>query len=1014
MASFSPAAVCRIADELYGLAAEAEPLPGEYDCNFRLHTPEGTRLLKIVRADDAPETVDFQSAILGHLAPRAEALGVQRQFPTLTGDAVGRLRDGEGRERFVRLLSYLPGRLLAHTRPHSEALLVSLGRRLGELDRALAAFRHPQDSRPLKWNLARAEWIARDLDLLTDPMRRRLVESVLERYLEVAPRLTSVPWGVVHNDANDYNVVVDGFGDDARVVGLIDFGDALWNPRVCNLAIATAYALLDKPDPMAAATAVVRGYHEAVALEEEEVAMLFPLVAMRLAVSVTNSARRIHECPDDPYVVISEAPAWAALERLASVHPRFAHYQLRHTCGFTPVPGAEAVRQWLRDSGEEFGPLVTPPLDEARVHVLDLSVASLELGLPDETATTERFTRHVFDRIHEAGAEVGIGRWNEPRLIYSTPAFATAGNDGDEWRTVHLGLDLFLPAGSDVFAPLPGTVLACRDNAGHLDYGPTIVLEHRGATVAGEPLIFHTLYGHLDRASLALEVGRPVARGERLGAIGPAPENGDWPPHLHFQLITDLLDKGGEFPGVARPRERAVWLDLSPDPNLVARIPAACFPPPAATPEEIATRRRGAIGPSLSLSYRRPLAIVRGRGQYLFDSEGRRYLDGYNNVPHVGHNHPRVVRAAQRQLAVLNTNTRYLHENLVRYAERLTAKLPAPLSVCYFVSSGSEATELALRLARTATGRRDLIVSEGAYHGHTTTLIEVSPYKAEGPGGRGLAEWAHKVPVPDAYRGRFQLDDAATGREQAAPVARVLAELESCGRPPAAFLIESIPSVAGQIVLPEGYLPEVYRLVRAAGGLCIADEVQTGFGRLGSHFWAFEAYGVTPDIVALGKPIGNGFPLGAVVTTPEIAAAFANGMEFFATFGGNPVACAVGLAVLDVLEDEGLQAHAHQLGGHFLAGLRSLQVRHEIVGDVRGRGLFLGIELVTDRATLAPAPRQTSYVVDRLRERGILVGTDGLHHNVIKMRGPLVLDRDDVEFLLANLDEVLGEDGARA
>ncbi|HMQ35351.1 MAG TPA: aminotransferase class III-fold pyridoxal phosphate-dependent enzyme, partial [Chloroflexaceae bacterium] len=451
----------------------------------------------------------------------------------------------------------------------------------------------------------------------------------------------------------------------------------------------------------------------------------------------------------------------------------------------------------------------------------------------------------------------------------------------------------------------------------------------------------------------------------------------------------------------------------SPDPNLILGIPPAGLPAPAPSPEQTLAGRRARIGRNLSLSYRRPLKIVRGWMQYLYDDTGRAFLDVYNNVPHVGHSHPRVVRAAQAQLALLNTNTRYLHDTIVRYAERLTALMPEPLRVCFFVNSASEANELALRLARAHTGRRDMVVLDAAYHGHTTGLIDISPYKFAGPGGGGAPDWVHVAPIPDVYRGPFKGADPDAGRKYAAQVAALVDGLEARGRGLAGFIAESLPSVGGQIVLPPGYLEAVYARVRAAGGVCIADEVQVGFGRLGERFWGFELQGVVPDIVVLGKPIGNGFPLGAVVTSAAIAASFDNGMEFFSTFGGSPVACAAGLAVLDVVRDEGLQERARRVGGRLLAGLRELAARHAVVGDARGAGLFLGLELVRDRASLEPAAAEASYVVNRLRERGVLAGTDGPYHNVLKLRPPMPFDEADADFLTAALDAILGEDFAR-
>ncbi len=423
--------------------------------------------------------------------------------------------------------------------------------------------------------------------------------------------------------------------------------------------------------------------------------------------------------------------------------------------------------------------------------------------------------------------------------------------------------------------------------------------------------------------------------------------------------------------------------------------------------DEILALRDRHIGGSLSVSYRRPLHIVRGERQFLFDTEGRAYLDCVNNVCHVGHCHPRVIEAAGKQMALLNTNTRYLHENIVEYAQRLSATLPGRLEVCFFVCSGSEANELALRLARTATDRRDVVVIDSAYHGNTGALVELSPYKFDGRGGVGKPDYVHVAPAPDLYRGPFRYGDPDAGERYAEGVAAQLTAAAAAGRPAAAFLAESVPGCAGQIVPPEGYLRSAFEHTRAAGAVCVADEVQVGFGRVGTHWWGFDVQGAAPDIVTLGKPIGNGHPLGAVVTTRAIADAFDNGMEYFNTFGGNPVSCAIGLAVLDVIEDEGLMENARVAGERFQAGLRELAASHPIIGDVRGLGLFIGAELVRDPDTLEPATAEASAVVNAMRERGILLSTDGPFDNVIKIKPPLVFTAADADRVVSELDSVL-------
>jgi 4-aminobutyrate aminotransferase-like enzyme len=575
-----------------------------------------------------------------------------------------------------------------------------------------------------------------------------------------------------------------------------------------------------------------------------------------------------------------------------------------------------------------------------------------------------------------------------------------------ESRTLHIGTDLFAPPGTPVFAPLDGLVHSVANNNRHQDYGPTIVVEHRPE---GIPEPFFTLYGHLSLDSIAdLEPGWTVRRGDRIGWIGDSSVNGGWPPHVHFQIISDMLDRKGDFPGVAPPGNRNLWLSLCPDPNLVLRIPESVLCTDRWDSATILGARSTHLSRTLSVSYKRPLHIVRGFMQHLYDADGQRYLDAVNNVPHVGHCHPRVVRA-QLQGCVLNTNTRYLHENLARYAQRLCSRLPEPLRVCFFVNSGSEANDLALRLARTQTKRDDIVVIDGAYHGNLTSLIEISPYNFDGPGGTGAQLHVHKVPTPDTYRGLYREDEPQAADRYADFVDEAIAHAQRRGAGVAAFIAESLMSCAGQIVFPPGYLKSAYSKIRAAGGVCIADEVQVGFGRVGSHFWGFETQGVVPDIVTLGKPIGNGHPLGAVVTTPEIAASFANGMEYFNTFGGNPVSCAVGLAVLDVVEEEGLQWRAQLVGSRLKSGLQNMLDRHRIVGDVRGLGLFLGVELVQACESREPAGQGASYVAERMKEQGVLVSTDGPAHNVLKIKPPLAFSESDVDLFVDTLDKILFE-----
>ncbi|PYU57674.1 MAG: hypothetical protein DMG55_19395 [Acidobacteria bacterium] len=1003
----------RLARELYGLETSARALPGEYDDNFHLTSAAGQAfVLKVMHPAREHSFIDLQCRALTHLAQRAPHLPLPRVKPNRSGALFTSMAAADGSVRLVWLLTFVIGTALAEVCPHTPELFGDLGRFLGEMDAALQSFTHAAAHRELKWDSSRAAWIRDFVKHIADAQRRALVEKFLALYeAEVLPLLTRLRRSVIYGDANDHNVLVSNpWPPPRKVVGVIDFGDMHHGLTVSEPAIAAAYAILGKEEPLPAAAAIVAGYHRAFPLDDLELRVLYALIGARLAVSVTNSAHRKTIKPDDPYVTVSEAPAWEALERLAKIHPRLAHYTFRAACGLPPVPQGEEIKRWLEVHAGSAASILDVDVRTAQCVVFDLSVGSTFLGADPCASETAILSEKIFREMKRAGASVGVGRYDEPRLLYSSSLFGSAGNPTNERRTIHLGIDLFAEQGTILHAPLDGVVHIVANNSSPQDYGPLVILRHE--TSGREE--FFTLYGHLSKDALdSLKVGQRVAGGQAFARVGSAPENGGWTPHLHFQIILDVLELGAEFPGVAYASQRSVWTSLSPNPNLLLGIPAHRFPAKEPAFLETLAARQARLGRNLSVSYQHPLKIVRGWMQYLYDETGRAYLDVYNNVPLVGHSHPRVVQAAQAQLALLNTNTRYLHDNVNRYAERLTELLPDPLRVCFFVNSGSEANELALRLARTHTAKEDFIVLEHAYHGHTSTLVDISPYKFNGPGGSGKKPWVHVAPLADDFRGPYRREDKQAGAKYARDVEEILDRARAEGRGVAAYIAETLPSVGGQIVFPPDYLAEVYRHVRRADAVCIADEVQVGFGRLGTHFWGFETQGVVPDIVVLGKPIGNAFPLAAVVTTPEIANSFNNGMEFFSTFGGNPVACAAGLAVLDVLEEENLRQHALRLGAHLMEGLKSLQVRHALIGDVRGSGLFLGIDFVLDRETREPAPLQASYVVNRLRDGGILTGTDGPHHNVIKLRPPLVFSAVDAELFLKRLDAILQEDAAQ-
>lgn len=544
--------------------------------------------------------------------------------------------------------------------------------------------------------------------------------------------------------------------------------------------------------------------------------------------------------------------------------------------------------------------------------------------------------------------------------------------------TVHLGADVFVPAGTEVRSPLAGTVESVGDD---------------------QLVIVCAIGGQRQRVRLAavrstLAAGDEVAAGEVVASV--ARSDGRMPSHVHIQLaaapgLSGLGD--GEYLGL--------WAELCPDPSSLVGVDVAAEPPPA--PGERQARRELSVGRVQALYYARPPTMVRGWRHLLYDESARPYLDLVNNVAVVGHGHPRIAEAAARQLRLLNTNSRFLYDSISEYAERLVALLPPSLDSVHLVNSGSEAVELALSMARAVSGRSDVIAIEGAYHGWTAAAFELCTNPLDRPDWRDeLSENVRVVDQPNPYRGEFGDD----GRRYATAVE---AACRASRGGIAAFVSEPLLGNQGGVTPATGYLAAAYEAVRRHGGLCIADEVQVSYGRTGSSFWAFEHEGVVPDIVCVAKAAGNGHPLGAVICRRELSDLFARRASFFSTPAGSPVSCAVGIAVLDALRDEGLQANAAAVGAQLRAALAQLAHRHELIGAVHGRGLYLGVELVRDRTSKEPAASEALAICERMRELGVVIQPTGDAANVLKVKPPLCFDAAAAELFVAALDRALGD-----
>lgn len=990
-----------IFEKHWGITAEFTRLDGEYDLNFLARSTAGRGyILKAMRPGCDPQLVDMQIRAFAHVAASSPLSTCPQVITGRSGDALLNLPDETGENRLVWVLSQLPGRCYANIKPKSDALICEVGKTLGRFAKSLADFQHPALERDFKWNLTGAGWVRDALSSIADPKRRGILGSIMEDFAAIEAGLDMMPRQAVHNDANDYNIMVAGeLGEARQVSGLIDLGDMCAAPRICDLAIGAAYIVLDHPRPETALAAFVAGYHSVYPLTAREVDMIWSLLRARLAVSVVNSTLMQLENPDDPYVTISQAPAWRFLES-ARPHVGLLNARLRAACGLPVVDGADRVMTWLDRNRGSFAQVLGEDLSDAPMGSLSVENSTWPQNpfhMPQDEAA------RVGSEFEDRG-RFWLGYYHEPRLIYTAPGFRKGRYEASDRRTVHLAADVFGPAHKPVFAPMRGTVFVAQNRDNAQDYGGTIILRHE--TPTGDA--FFTLYGHLDPEFLGrLKPGDTVEQGQQFCRLGDLTQNGGWAPHLHFQLALSTEGIEADWPGVADPDEMYMWEAICPNPAALLNLSDDKLRYQTVDKEQVLRDRKAHFAGNLSLTYDSPVMLVRGWKHHLFDEWGRPYLDAYNNVPHVGHAHPRIQAVAADQLKRINSNTRYLHPAQTAFAEKILSKLPERFEMCFFVNSGTEANELALRLARAHSGAKGMITPDHGYHGNTTGAIDISAYKFNKPGGVGKADWVELVDVADDYRGRFRRDDPNRARKFADLVDPAIATLQQRGHGIAGFIAETFPSVGGQIIPPVGYLAAVYEKIRAAGGVCIADEVQTGLGRLGEHYFGFEHQAVLPDIVVLGKPIGNGHPLGVLITTREIAESFDNGIEFFSTFGGSTLSCRIGKEVLDIVDDEGLQENARQMGDRLLEGLKRLEAGHDCIGDVRGMGLFLGVELI--RPDGSEATEICSYVKNRMRDHRILIGSEGPKDNILKIRPPLTIDASGVDMIVDVLGDILGE-----
>jgi 4-aminobutyrate aminotransferase-like enzyme/Ser/Thr protein kinase RdoA (MazF antagonist) len=953
------ALAARLARDLFGADGEVSELGSHQDRNFLVRTPDGPRVLKVANRSWGPATLEAQNSALRRIAdvdagfaapvPVAGPDGSDLQLVDVGGDLLP-----------VRLLTFVEGDALSQHEHLAPSVVAGLGRLAALTARALADFDHPGLDRTVQWDLRIAtDVVASLLPALADPGRQALVAdrtaAAGEALALVADELRVQ---AIHGDVTDDNVV--GRPDEAGRVhpdAVIDFGDLVRSWVVAELAVACASVLRHSPDDPWAVLPAVRAFDEVVPLDDADLAALWPLMVLRGAVLVTSGEHQSALDPDNESATGPLESEWRIFHTARSVPFALAEATLRAALGRGPAPRHADALAALADAA----PLLP---DAAAPTTVDLSVTSDALvsgRFLDPRAETE---------LLEAAAGTGSAatRYAEARLT------RTRLDSAEPPATVALGVDLVVPAGAEVCAPWTSTVVASSASTVVLD-GPGGRLTLRG--LAGAPA-----------EGAHLEVGEHVGRvaGGRL--------------HVQLCLEPDL-----EAPAYAAPPEADGWLALCPDPSPLLGTDVRA---PRDDVAELLARRSASFARVQEHYYEEPVRIERGWRHHLVDTDGRAYVDMVNNVAAIGHGHPRLADAVERQLRLLNTNSRFHYGALAELSERVADLCPEGLDTVFLVNSGSEAVDLALRIAQAVTGRLDVVAVREAYHGVTMLSDAVTTSLYDNPTALdSRPDWVHLASAPNSYRGRFRGPDS--GADYALELRELVDRIASEGRPPAAFICEPVFGNAGGVLLPEGYLGAAYDAVRAVGGLCIADEVQVGYGRVGHHWWAHEMHGVRPDIITIAKAMGNGHPLGAVITSREVADAFASQGSFFSSAGGSPVSCVVGITVLDVIEDEQLQRNAAVIGDHLLERFARLQERHPIIGALHGMGLYLGIELVRDRETLEPATAECYAICERLRELGVIVQPTGERANVLKIKPPMCLTRESADFVVDQLDRVLRE-----
>ncbi|TXT03850.1 hypothetical protein VHUM_04327 [Vanrija humicola] len=955
--AITPDDAVRVAHECFGISGSVKELGSNQDRNFLLTPARRDHnvqryLLKFDNAVYPTAEIEAQNAAL--LKLKDAGLAVPSPVASPQGKTLETANVG-GKDARVRLLTFVEGESMAKDGVLAASVIAQLGALAGKVVAVLASLPADGLDRGLQWDLRAALPVIEGyIDDVEASQRSRVLAASKTAWDAVQALAPKLPVQPIHGDITDDNVIGkrDTMGR-VRPTAVIDWGDLSTGWRVAEIAVTVSAVLHHQGAGRAFdALPAIAAFDAAAQMSEEEIDALWPLVILRGAVLVVSGAHQVALEPENEYARERMAAEWKLFEIASALDSRVAAAGIRAALRGAAGPAPEAGLLLDRSSTAVRLDTAAPLLAGG----LWLRGEEAEAALAEKVSTARfAYGEHRLTRTIGPGHERPVNAALFTQLTLSEPVELTA------------------PFGGEVATTADGVTLTSEEHGtlrlfGDIDSAPS------GAVAKGKPL---------GRAT-----GRFKIQWSRPGA--PAPP-----------LFTDA----DSLPA---------WQGLTYDPCALVNAPPADWLPDVVAER---ARRDAAVAGAAERYYELPPDMERGWRELLIDTTGRCYLDMVNNVAGIGHGHPTMAAAINQQLLTLNTNNRFLYASLADYVERLRALAPDPsLSVVMLVNSGSEAVDLAMKLARAHTGRPDVVALREAYHGWTGFSDAVSTSAYDNPyAAASRPAWVHVADAPNTYRGAHRdTDSRDPGSKYVRDTVKLLDELEAQGTPVGAFIAEPVFGNGGGVLLPEGYLDGVYTAVRARGGLCISDEVQVGLGRLGHFTWGVDQQRVVPDIIAVAKALGNGYPLGAVYTTQAIADSLVREGMFFSSAGGATASAVAGLAVLDVMRDEGLQANAAAVGDLLAEGFKDLAKRHKIIGKVHGLGLYQGVELVRDRATKQPAPDETDWVCERLLDYGVIMQATSERRNVLKIKPPLTLTPAHARVFLDALDAVLTELEARA